>query len=79
MAEEELRRRRLAAANDRYERSGASLAALDVDLGAAISTYGPLSVSIPRASRPLGNEASDWEGALMSWNAAWRAPAIIWR
>ena len=60
---EELARRRLAAATDRYERSAASLAALDVDLGAAISTYGPLSVSIPRASRPLGNEASDWERA----------------
>jgi hypothetical protein len=60
---EELQRRRLAAARDRYERTVAALGVLTVEIKAAIATYGSLEVDAPISENVSGVDAEQWERA----------------
>ncbi|HEV2070003.1 MAG TPA: hypothetical protein VGR26_09430 [Acidimicrobiales bacterium] len=60
---EELARRRLAAAQDRYNRATAEVATLRARVKAAQSTYGDLAVSLPPVERVRSDQAEDWEAA----------------
>jgi hypothetical protein len=61
VSEEELRRRRLAAARDRFSRARAELLAFRVELNAAEATYGVLAFAGPADEVPDGEDASALE------------------
>jgi hypothetical protein len=59
----ELRRRRIAAAKDRYSRVLATVQELQSALSAARATYGDLPVSVPQVTVSHAGEAEDWDRA----------------
>lgn len=63
ISEAELRRRRIAAAEDRYSRVLAAVESLQADISAARATYGDLEVSIPQVTAPDAREAADRDRA----------------
>lgn len=72
---EELRRRRLAAAKERFARAAGNVAALHAEVVNAEATYGLLSTEVLAATRPRGEDAEQWEKAaadLESNLAGWR-------
>lgn len=60
---EEMRRRRLAAAKDRYDRATNALAALKTEIASANATYGAVLVGSARVDHPTGANSEEWEDA----------------
>jgi len=60
---EELGRRRLYAAKDRFERASAAVISYSLELNSVIQTYGPLDMSPLVRDVPSGDDAAEWESA----------------
>jgi hypothetical protein len=63
VSEAELRRRRIAAARDRYSRVLATVQTFQGDLSAAHATYGSLAISVPQVTVSDARKAEDWDRA----------------
>ena len=60
---QEVERRRLAAAKERFERTVVALDLLSAEVAGAIATYGPLPIGLPSGNRPRATEPEEWERA----------------
>jgi hypothetical protein len=63
VSEAELRRRRIAAAKDRYSRVLATVQTFQGDLSAAHAAYGSLEISVLQMTASHAREAQDWDRA----------------